>query len=136
MARTFLAASMMSLLLIGAFAMSAGATSLPGVIFLGGPRADITYLTFSAGVRVPGATLEAGTYEFRRIRPRVILVVSRDHSTVYAMFHTIGRWRTETLRKDEMVFGEAPVGTPRPVQIWFPANRDLGDEFVYPPNSH
>ena len=136
MTKTFLAASRMSLLLIGVFAMSAGATSYPGVLFLGGPRADITYLTFSAGVRVPGATLEAGTYEFRRIRPRVIQVVSRDHAIVYAMFNTIARSRTETVHKDEMVFGEAPVGTPQAVEIWFPAHRDVGDEFVYPPSSH
>lgn len=139
MTRIFLAASMMSLLLIGVFAMSAGATNTsyyPGVVFLGGGRADITHLTFSGSVRVPGATLAAGTYTFRRIHPRVIQVVSKDRSTVYAMFNTIARWRTETVHKDEMVFGEASVGTPPAMEIWFPAHRNMGDEFVYPRNSH
>ena len=103
-----------------------------GAYFLGGPRADITYLTFSGPVRVPGATLLPGTYEFRRMRPRVIQVVSKDHSTVYAMFSTIARWRVQATHRDEMVFGEAPAGTPRPITIWFPAHLSAGDEFVYP----
>lgn len=136
MTRTFLAASMMGLLLIGVFTVSAGAVEYPGGSYLGGPRADITYLTFGARTRVPGATLEPGTYEFRRMLPRFIQVVSKDHSTVYTMFTTIPRYRTETLHEDAMVFGEASVGTPRALEIWFPAHLRVGDEFVYPRNSH
>lgn len=132
MARTFIAVSAAVLLLIGVFTASAGAVNYPGGLYVGGGRADITYLTFSGPVRVPGATLAAGTYEFRRISPRVIQVVSRDHSTVYAMFRTVARWRVQVGHQDEMVFGEAPTGTARPVSVWFPAHLLVGDEFVYP----
>jgi len=93
---------------------------------------DITYLTFGGPVQVPGAVLPAGTYVFRRLDPRVILVESRDGSTVYTTFMTIPRWRPKAANKDEMVFGEATCCAPAPVTVWFPAYRLLGDEFIYP----
>ena len=132
MTRLFVGASAAALLLLGVFTGPAGAVNYPGGLYVGGGRADITYLTFSESVGVPGATLPAGTYEFRRIAPRVIQVVSRDHSTVYAMFPTVARWRVQAAHQDEMVFGEAAVGTVRPVSVWFPAHVLVGDEFVYP----
>ena len=92
---------------------------------------DFTYLTFSQPVQVPGAVLPAGTYQFRRLAPRVIVIQSRDGSTVYTTFMTIPRWRPKAASKDEMVFGEATCCAPAPVQVWFPAHRVLGDEFVY-----
>ena len=130
MTKTFVAASAAALL-IGVFTVSAGAVNYPGGTYLGEGRADITYLTFSGAVGVPGATLPAGTYEFRRIAPRVIQVVSRDHSTVYAMFPTVPRWRSRATHQEELVFGEAASGAARPVTVWFPAHLVVGDEFVY-----
>lgn len=100
---------------------------------------DVTYLTFSAPVQVPGAVLPAGTYVFRRIAPRVILVENKEGSTVYATFMTIPRWRAKAADLDEMVFGESPTCCAAPpVAIWFPAYRELGDEFLYPkaPSMH
>ena len=93
---------------------------------------DITYLTFSQPVQVPGAVLPAGSYEFRRLAPRVIVVQSRNGSTVYTTFMTIPRWRSKAAPKDEVVFGEATCCAPAPVRVWFPAHRLLGDEFLYP----
>ena len=98
-----------------------------------GTVSDITYLTFSAPVQVPGAVLPAGTYVFRRIAPRVILVESKEGSTVYTAFMTIPRWRATAEARDEIVFGESPTCCAAPpVAMWFPAYRELGHEFLYP----
>jgi hypothetical protein len=96
--------------------------------------ADITYLTFSGPVQVPGAVLPAGTYTFRRIVPGVILVTGRNERTVYAMFMTIPRERATVAHKDEMIFDEtaATCCAPAAARVWFPAHRRLGYEFVYP----
>ena len=126
MKRTFIVAG--SLALLVAFVAPAAAQSAAP----GRPVSDITYLTFSQPVQVPGATLVAGTYTFRRLAPRVVLVESRDGSTVYTTFMTLPRWRTNATDKDEVVFGEAACCAPAPVTVWFPAFRLLGDEFIYP----
>ena len=99
----------------------------------------ISHLTFSAPVRVPGATLPAGTYTFKRIVPGVIQVLSKDHRTVYAMFMTMPRLRADRTTKQEVVFGEAPAGEPPPVETWFPFpesswynwHRSVGYDFLY-----
>ena len=80
----------------------------------------ISHLTFSAPVRVPGATLPGGTYTFKRVLPGVIQVLSKDHMTLYATFMTMPRLRVERTTKQEVVFGEAPASEPPPVATWFP----------------
>ena len=129
MKKTCIVAGSLALLLVAFVAPPAAAQ----VADPGTPVSGITYLTFSQPVQVPGATLAAGTYTFRRLAPRVILVESRDGSTVYTMFMTIPRWRSKAAPRDEMVFGEAATCcAPAPVTVWFPAHRLLGDEFNYP----
>ena len=99
----------------------------------------ISHLTFSAPVRVPGATLPAGTYTFKRVLPGVIQVLSKDHMTLYATFMTMPRLRVEPTTKQEVVFGEAPAGQPPRVVTWFPFpepswynyHRSVGYDFLY-----
>ena len=53
----------------------------------------LTYLTFNGPIQVPGAVLDAGTYQFHLANPEtsrnVLQVLSHDGRMVYAMFHTI-----------------------------------------------
>jgi hypothetical protein len=101
----------------------------------------ISHLTFSGPVQLPGLTLPAGTYTFKRVLPGVIEVQSRSHLTSYGTFMTIPTLRPvgERTLKQEVVFGEAPAGEPLPIKVWFPfpepawlqLHRSVGYEFLY-----
>lgn len=96
----------------------------------------LAYLTFSAPVQIPGATLNAGTYRFHLTNPEtsrnVLQVLSNDGSVVYAMFHTVPDSRP-TLTEDTIVtFRETPAGVAPAVKSLFYGGEYRGYEFVYP----
>jgi hypothetical protein len=97
----------------------------------------LTHLTFSGPVQLPGVVLPGGTYTFTRMTPNVILVRSKDHSTVYGMFMTIPRLRWGWTAKEEIVFREVPAGAVPAIEAWFPRPRTwnrrqaYGHEFLY-----
>src|SRR5262245_14590382 len=85
----------------------------------------LTYLTFSGTVRVPGATLDAGTYRFRLVNVNTsrnaMQVLSRDAKIVYAMFPT---WvyidtRKHITKEATVTFHEAPAGVPPAIKSLF-----------------
>lgn len=96
----------------------------------------LAFLTFSAPVQVPGATLNAGTYRFRLTDPstsrNVLQVLSRDGDTVHAMFLTIPDRRSTLTADPTVIFMEAPEGVPPPVRTLFYGGEYRGYEFVYP----
>lgn len=96
----------------------------------------LAYLTFTAPVQVPGATLGAGTYRFHLTNPstsrNVLQVLSQDGSVVYAMFHTIPDSRVWLTDDPIVTFRETPAGVPPAVRSIFYGNEYLGYEFVYP----
>jgi hypothetical protein len=96
----------------------------------------LTYLTFTAPVQIPGATLRAGTYRFHLTNPEttrnVLQVLSDDGATVYAMFHTIPDSRMSLTEESMVTFRETPVGVPPAVKSLFYGGEYRGYEFVYP----
>jgi hypothetical protein len=94
------------------------------------------YLTFSAPVQVPGATLSAGTYQFHLTNPEtsrnVLQVLSNDGAIVFAMFHTIPDARTSLTEELAVTFRETPEGVPPAVRSLFYGGEHRGYEFVYP----
>lgn len=80
----------------------------------------IVHLTFSGSIRLPGVTIAAGTYTFKRVGPAMIQVLSRDRRTSFGVFMTIPALRAERSSTQEVVFGKAPVGEPPPLDEWFP----------------
>jgi hypothetical protein len=96
----------------------------------------LAYLTFSAPVQIPGATLRAGTYRFHLTNPdtsrNVVQVLSGDGAIVYAMFHTIPDSRTSITQGTTVTFRETPAGTPPAVRSLFYEAEYHGYEFVYP----
>src|SRR6188474_3442188 len=76
----------------------------------------LAYLTFSAPVQIPGATLSAGTYRFHLTNPEtsrnVLQVLSKDGSIVYSMFHTIPDRRMSLTEDAVVTFRETPAGVP------------------------
>jgi hypothetical protein len=101
-----------------------------------GPFDKLSYLTFSAPVQVPGATLSAGRYRFRLTNAvssrNVLQVLSNDGSITYAMFNTIPdhrRWLTDD---PTVTFRETPAGVPPAIKSLFYGFEHTGYEFVYP----
>jgi len=96
----------------------------------------LTYMTFSGSVQVPGVKLDAGTYRFRLANPEtsrnVMQVLSRDGSTVYAMFHTTPDSRMNVTSESTVTFRETPAGVPPVVKSLFYEGEHRGYEFVYP----
>jgi hypothetical protein len=95
----------------------------------------LAYLTFSAPVQIPGATLGAGTYRFHLANPNdnrnVLQVLSNDGSIVYGMFLTIPDSRTSVTAQPTVTFRETPAGVPPAVRSLFYGGEYRGYQFVY-----
>ncbi len=92
-------------------------------------------LTFSAPVELPGMTLPAGTYVFKRPDPnsnRIIQVFSEDEKNIHGMFLTVPTQRLEITDENVVTFRETAQGTPPAVRFWYYPSRQIGHEFVYP----
>jgi hypothetical protein len=94
------------------------------------------YLTFRQPVGLPGIALAAGTYRFELAAPggspSVVRVSSRDGRLVHYMGFTISVPRRKALSGASMVtLGEAPEGTPQPIEVWFPPDTAEGRRFLY-----
>jgi hypothetical protein len=96
----------------------------------------LAYLTFSAPVQIPGATLNAGTYRFHLANPHdnrnVLHVLSKDGSIVHGMFLTIPDSRTSVTAEPTVTFRETPAGVPPAVRTLFYGGEYRGYQFVYP----
>jgi hypothetical protein len=120
---------------VGSIAAAAGALML--IVSASLARADewneLTYLTFSAPVELPGVALPAGTYMFRHLEDnqRLVQVLSQDGQTVYGTFFTIPESRATTADQPLVTFEERPVGAPDAVKAWFYPGHMIGDEFIY-----
>jgi len=96
----------------------------------------LAYLTFSAPVQVPGATLSAGRYRFHLTNAagsrNVMQVLSTNGSTVYGMFNTIEAHRRSITDEAAVTFRETPAGAALAVKALFYPGQLTGYEFVYP----
>jgi hypothetical protein len=96
-----------------------------------------TYLTFSRSVRLPGVTLDAGTYVFELADPYnaagVVRVLSGDRRKSYFMGFTNATERPRGLRLDASVsLGESAGGVAPPITAWYPIGERTGRQFIYP----
>jgi hypothetical protein len=96
----------------------------------------LAYLTFSAPVQVPGATLSAGRYRFHLTNAagsrNVMQVLSTNGATVYGMFNTIEAHRRSITDDAAVTFGETPAGVAPAIKALFYGGQLTGYEFVYP----
>jgi hypothetical protein len=89
-------------------------------------------LTFSAPVALPGVSLAAGTYIFRRPASNVLLVTNASRQP-YAMLSTVATSRTSPSNRYEVVLGApAAEGAPRRLEAWFAPGESTGQELIYP----
>ena len=96
----------------------------------------LAYVTFSAPVQLPGATLGAGTYRFHLTNSEtsrnVLQVLNNDGTIVYAMFNTRPDSRMTVTPDPTLTFIETPAGVPPALRSLFYGFEYFGYEFVYP----
>jgi hypothetical protein len=118
-----------------------GAVAMGMLAFGAAPvRADevnnLSCLTFSAPVELPGVALPAGSYLFKHpdgeIERHIVQVLSSDGKQVLGTFVTIPEERLQPSDTTVVTFMETPEGSPEAVKAWFYPNETVGDEFVYP----
>ena len=96
---------------------------------------EVTYLTFSDAVELPGVMLEPGTYEFRLAdspQRNVVQVFRKDRSDVIGQWTFVQSERERTTDETVVMFGETPEGTTPAVQYWYFPGELIGKEFIYP----
>jgi hypothetical protein len=104
-------------------------------------RADeadqMTYLTFSGPVEVPGVVLPAGTYMFKlqdstEASRDVVQVFNKSGSKLYSTFLAIPEERMKPSDKPAVILEKAAPGGPEAIKAWFYPDDVVGHEFVYP----
>ncbi len=115
-------------------ALLVGVTLSPPLTALGS-ASHATSVTFTQGVRIPGASLPAGTYIFEVAAPGsdVVRVMTGDRSRSLFLGFTRPVTRSDIAARSTVpvTLGEAPAGSPRPVDTWWPTGDQLGHSFIY-----
>jgi hypothetical protein len=95
---------------------------------------ELTKITFSAPIQIPGRVLPAGTYIFQQADPytnlNVIRILNAD-GTFVATVQTISAERAWATGDTAITLAEPESGQPDLVK-WFYPGRSTGHEFVYP----
>ena len=95
---------------------------------------ELTTLTFSAPVQIPGRVLPAGTYTFEQlepdIAPDVVQVFGADGSLI-ATLNTVSADRMDPTGDTTITLADGGNGTPPALLTWFYPGRIIGHEFVY-----
>jgi hypothetical protein len=101
-------------------------------------RADewnqMTKLSFSQPVEIPGRVLPAGTYWFKLAdtQPRnVVEIFSSNWSKMYATLVTVPEYRLQSTNHTQVEFAERPHDKPEALLTWYYPGRLTGHEFLY-----
>ena len=97
---------------------------------------QLTYLTFSQVVTIPGHVLPAGTYTFRLADPssgrRIVQILNQAGTQLIATLLTVVDYRPSPTHDTVITFGEPAGNAPPPVARWFYPGDTFGQEFIYP----
>lgn len=106
------------------------------------PRIDadtwdqLTKVTFSGPVEIPGQVLPAGTYWFKLLDSpsdrNIVQIYNADQSKQIAMIMAIPDYRLKPTDKTVITFDERAANSPEAVKAWFYPGDNYGQEFVYP----
>jgi len=96
---------------------------------------EVSYLTFSNSVELPGVTLPAGTYTFRLADTptrNVVQVLDRDQKNVMGQWLFVQAERPQVTDDTVVMFKENREGSTPAVQYWYFPGEKIGKEFIYP----
>ena len=97
---------------------------------------QLTKVTFSAPVEIPGQVLPAGTYWFKLLESpgdrNIVQIFNQDRDKVYATLLAIPDYRLKPTGKTVITFEERASTSPEAIKAWFYPGDNYGQEFVYP----
>ena len=106
--------------------------------FLPRARADewnqLTKLSFSQPVEIPGRVLPAGTYWFKLAddsNRNIVEIFSSNWSKDYATLVTVPEYRAQSTDHTEVQFAERPHDKPEALLTWYYPGLLTGHEFLY-----
>jgi len=106
--------------------------------FLPMARADewnqMTKLSFSQPVEIPGSVLPAGTYWFKLADAQsrnVVEIYNSNQSKIDATLITVPEYRLQSTVHTEVKFAERPHDKPEALLTWYYPGMLTGHEFLY-----
>ncbi len=97
---------------------------------------ELTKLTFSGPVEVPGRVLPAGTYWFKLMDSEsnrdIVQILNADRTRSLAIILAIPDYRLQPTSKTVITFAERASNQPEALKAWFYPGDNYGQEFVYP----
>ena len=96
---------------------------------------QLTKISFSEAVQVPGQVLPAGNYEFvlasNDSNRNIVQIFNADGTELYATVQTIPIERGRETDGTSITLAQRPDGKPDAVLTWFYPGMDTGHQFVY-----
>jgi hypothetical protein len=96
---------------------------------------ELTKLTFSQPVQVPGRTLPAGTYEFVLASSQssrdIVRIFNANGTELLATIQTVPTERARETDGTSVTLAQRPDGQPAALTTWFYPGMDTGHEFIY-----
>jgi LPXTG-motif cell wall-anchored protein len=97
---------------------------------------QLTKMTFSGPVEIPGQVLPAGTYWFKLLDSpsdrNIVQIMNEKQDKVISTLLAIPDYRLKPSDKTVITFEERASGSPPAVKAWFYPGDNYGQEFVYP----
>lgn len=97
---------------------------------------QLTKVTFSQPVEIPGQVLPPGTYTFKlmdsQTNRNIVLIYNADNMKHIATILAIPDERLKPTGKTVVTFEERAAGSPQAIKAWFYPGDTYGQEFVYP----
>ena len=97
---------------------------------------QLTKVTFSQPVEIPGQVLPAGTYWLKLLDSpsdrNIVQIYNADKTKQIAMIMAIPDYRLKPTDKTVITFDERSANSPEALKAWFYPGDNYGQEFVYP----
>ena len=96
---------------------------------------QLTNISFSEAVQVPGRTLPAGTYQFvlasSTANRDIVRIFNADGTKLYATVQTVPAQRGKEAYGTSITLAQRPDGQPDALVTWSYPGSDTGHEFLY-----
>jgi len=97
---------------------------------------QLTKVTFSGPVEIPGQVLPAGTYWFKLLDTpsdrNIVQIYNQNQNKELALIMAIPDYRLKPTDKTVITFEERVANAPEAIKGWFYPGSNYGQEFVYP----
>jgi hypothetical protein len=95
---------------------------------------QLTKISFSEAVQVPGRVLPAGNYQFvlaGDTSPNIVQIFNADGTELFATVQTIPTERARETDGTSITLAQRPDGKPDALVTWFYPGMQTGHEFLY-----